>query len=80
MKPIKLLPYTSVLDTEETLCQLWQSDNNVCEFQTDAAVGLCDTSGIYYGTDDSREPKFCARHFYQRVVSGNGITNYMLSK
>jgi hypothetical protein len=80
MKLIKLLPYTSVLDGNETPCQLWQSDNNECEFQTDSSAGLCDTSGMYYGTDDLREPKFCARHFYQRVVSGNGVTNYTLSK
>jgi hypothetical protein len=40
------------------------------------ARGVCDPSGFFYGTSD--EPKFCARHFYLEVVSGDGETNYKL--
>jgi hypothetical protein len=80
MKYIKALPYNSVLDEDELTCGLWKSKENVCEYQhmyDDA--GLCDTSGYYYGTADEYEPKFCARHFYQNVVSGDGKDNYKLT-
>jgi hypothetical protein len=73
------MPFYSELDDSQTDCGLWESETNVCEFQGErGTVGACDTSGLYYGTTDSREPKFCARHFYQLVVSGDGTTNYRL--
>jgi hypothetical protein len=56
---------------------LWQSNENICEFQDDPP-NACDPSGLFYGTTDSREPKFCARHFYQQVVAGDGESNYKL--
>ena len=74
---IKRLPFESVLCDQAHEAALWESDHYVCE-HADGSHGLCDPSGHYYGTPDVREPKFCARHFYQIVVSGDGKTNYML--
>ena len=65
MKFIKLLPYVSTYDGQEHEVALWESDKNECEYNNED--GKCDTSGLYYGTGDSHEPKFCARHFYQSV-------------
>lgn len=82
-----MLPYDSELDGDLTDCALWKAENPddhiTCEYNSDRDipnVGLCDNSGYFYGTSDSREPKFCARHFYQHVVSGDGKSNYKLSK
>jgi hypothetical protein len=75
-KFIKILLYNSILDDSITDCALWQSEENICDLKKN---GVCDDSGYYYGTSDDREPKFCARHFYQDVVSGDGKTNYKLS-
>ena len=48
----------SALDTA-----MWQSNQNLCER---ADEGQCITkNGIYFGTPDSHEPKFCPRHFFQ---------------
>ena len=44
---------------------IWQSATNICE-QREFGFGRCDTGeGLYYGTSDSREPKFCPRHYYE---------------
>ena len=77
MKLVKQLPFQSMLDGDLLDCGLWQSDRNVCEFERDEA-GKCDTSGFYYGTDDPVGPMFCARHFYQLVVNGDGSSGYTL--
>jgi hypothetical protein len=83
MRLLQILPYSSIINGDEELdCALWHSSTNICERQpttVDDSTGLCDTSGLYYGTSDSREPKFCARHFYQSVM-GDGVTNYRLSQ
>lgn len=73
----------SLMDNDLTDCALWQSDENICELQDPAQQtqfdGMpCDPSGYYYGTSDSRDPKFCAYHFYTEVVSGDGKTNNKL--
>lgn len=81
MKFIKLLPFVTVLDDpKDTLdCGLWQSGINECEMQgAKRGIDNCDNSGFYYGTSDSREPKFCARHFYQNVVNGVEGGSYIL--
>jgi len=86
MKLIKLLPFKSVLDDQELPVALWKSKENLCEYHDPQAVtqfdsvGECDNSGYYYGTADELEPKFCARHFYQLVVNGDGKSNYKLDK
>ena len=83
MKFLKLLPFESKLNSDKLDVGLWQRENSdldICEFWNDKEVGVCDTSGLYYGTSDENEPKFCARHFYLLVVNGNGDTNYKLSK
>jgi hypothetical protein len=77
MKYIKDMPFYSVLGEDQTDCGLWQSDENICELKDDPP-NVCDHSGLFYGTTDSREPKFCARHFYQHLVAGDGETNYKL--
>ena len=81
MKFLKLLPFESALGEDRLPCALWQKkkgDPDLCEYSNDQTGERCDTSGLYYGTDDEGEPKFCARHFYQRVVSGDGKSNYKL--
>jgi len=79
MKFIKLMPFEAELDGDKLPCGLWQSgDQNSCEFFNQKA-GACDNSGYFYGTDNDLEPKFCARHFYQLAVSGDGKGNYQLT-
>lgn len=73
---VKDMPFYSELDGK-TDCAIWQSGEHICELKDDGR-GVCDPSGLFYGTTDSREPKFCARHFYMDIVSGNGKTNYKL--
>lgn len=71
MKFIKYLPFTSKHMNDDAIdCALWESTENICEFQHENDLGVCDNSGHYYGTGDLREPKFCARHFYQFVITG----------
>lgn len=72
---IKLLPFQSQIDDTISPIALWSCNSNACEFIEERN---CDTSGIYYGTEEKIEPKFCARHFYQHVVSGDGKSNYTL--
>ena len=76
MKFVRDLPFASVLGEDSLDCVLWESAENACELENED--GLCDPSGYYYGTSDSREPKFCARHFYLRIVNGDGEANYRL--
>ncbi len=41
---------------------MWYCDENACEL---AETGKCITeNGIYFGTIDGREPKFCPVHFF----------------
>jgi len=82
MKFIKLMPFEAELDGDKLPCGLWQNDNpNTCEFFTDppSEAGACYNTGFFYGTDNELEPKFCARHFYQIVVSGDSKGNYQLT-
>jgi hypothetical protein len=79
MKYTKEAPFSTVLDGDVIPTHLYRREEgelNPCDCQNDKES--CDNSGIYYGTDDEREPKFCARHFFQVVASGNGKTNYKL--
>lgn len=77
MKFIKKLPFESAYEKDDPIdCIVFESKENICEFNDPLNVtqfdslGDCDNSGYYYGTSDEREPKFCARHFYQNVVNG----------
>lgn len=47
---------------------IWHSDTNACEFHEE---GCLTHHGIYFGTSDSREPKFCPLHYF-------GETGYVL--
>ena len=76
MKLIQQLPFESQFDDQRLECGLWQSDENICDLNGGSTI--CDPSSLYYGTLDSREPHFCARHFYQEVVIGDGAINYKL--
>lgn len=75
MKFIKTLPFESVIGDTVAPVGLFESEENICELIHHSG---CDTSGRYYGTEDEREPKFCARHYYQEIVSGDGQSNYKL--
>lgn len=77
MRLVKNMPFFSVIDDWKDDCCLWQSDQNICDAKDDDE-GVCDPSGMFYGTGDGREPKFCARHFYQGVVNGSGVASYRL--
>ena len=60
-------------DNSELDVAMWQSDSNICECQGDGGHLECQTrDGIYFGTSDSREPKFCPAHFF-------GDTAYQLA-
>lgn len=76
MQFIKALPVYSLLDDNVMDVGLWESAKNICEFATDPNE-FC-VEGNYYGTTDEYEPKFCAKHFFGEVVSGDGKTNYKL--
>ena len=76
MKFIKTLPIYSELDGDFLDVGAWESEENICELQEDKR---CLKNNIeYFGTTDSREPKFCFKHFIVDVVSGDGKTNYKL--
>jgi hypothetical protein len=78
MKYIENLPFYSFIEGQEVLdCAIWESKENICELQLtsiETDTGSCDNSGILYGTSNEDDPKFCARHFYQVVVGGDGVT------
>jgi hypothetical protein len=74
MKLIAHLPFVSVLDGDESSVCAWESNENVCEYD----LPECVVNGTYFGTDDSREPKFCQRHFFGDVTNGDGHGNYKL--
>ena len=75
MKNIKDTKLVSVYDGQEIEVFVREHDKNVCEFVGD---DVCDESGLYYGTSDEREPMFCPKHFYQKVVGHN--SGYELKK
>jgi hypothetical protein len=81
MRYLKTLPFCSKLDDTVHEIAIYEVElkdgENPCEFPG-RDRGRCDTSGLVYGTEDPREPKFCARHFYRQVVSGDGSTNATL--
>ncbi len=79
MRLLKELPFACMLDGDRLACVIWQTepDEPACECG-DGELGACDTSGISYGTSSPHEPMFCARHFYQVAVAGDGVTNYTL--
>jgi hypothetical protein len=76
MKFIQQLPFYSFMDGDVLEVGLWESSENICEHQN-LEENTC-LAGAYYGTTDEMEPKFCARHFFQDVVSGDGKSNYKL--
>jgi hypothetical protein len=49
-------------------CGLWKSKENICELRGDNGLGVCDISGLFYGTTEAVDTKFCARHFYMEVL------------
>src|SRR4051794_37632495 len=57
-KLVRILPFKAVqpvFDEEEEIeVGLWQSGENVCENDKENN-GLCDNSGLYYGTSEERE-------------------------
>ena len=66
MTLIQRLNLTSFLSGEKETSSLdvamWRAQENVCEL---ADQGACVTEhGYYFGTSDSREPKFCPAHFF----------------
>jgi hypothetical protein len=78
MKLLRQLPFETEYDDDDRLdCGVWRSDKNICEYKSDEA-GICDPSGMYYGTLDPREPHFCARHFNQNVAKGDSEAPYAL--
>lgn len=72
------LPIYSSIDGDLLDCALWESKTNVCEFKTDESAGECSNTDYFFGTTDEYEPKFCGKHFFELVVSGDGKTNYKL--
>lgn len=79
MKYIKTLPLASELDGDKLPVALWQSDENVCELKPEVSTPEEDCQGtMFFGTEDEREPKFCAYHFFIECTSGDGKSNYKL--
>ena len=80
MRFLKLLPFVSVMEVQRLDVAIWQTEPGEasCAYTGDQ-LGACDTSAISYGTDDPHAPIFCARHFYQRAVAGDGVTTYALA-
>lgn len=80
MRCITTLPFVSVMEGQCLDVAIWQPEPGepCCEY-TNTQLGACDTSGISYGTDDPHAPIFCARHFYQYAVAGDGVSAYALA-
>lgn len=76
MKLLKVIPFFSKLDDDYLDIAIWESDENICDLVEPSRK--CTNTTEYFGTSDSREPKFCPHHFFGQVVSGNGIDNYKL--
>lgn len=74
MKILQSLNLTAYLpedrENSEIDVAMWHSDENICALKDDAAVTQFDGTdcitkhGIYFGTSDSREPKFCPAHYF----------------
>jgi hypothetical protein len=52
-------PEGSALDSA-----LWHDDENICELSDDNHQQCVVEFGFFFGTTDSREPKFCPAHFF----------------
>lgn len=74
MKLITILSFVSTIDDSEFSVAAWESPKNICDIDDSS----CLVTGLYFGTDDSREPKFCPRHYFLDIVSGDGHSNYNL--
>src|SRR3954468_20597220 len=67
---VTMLPFVSqdLMVAEEDLyfeVAVWWSVTNICD-ENGLGHGRCDTAcGLYYGTSDMREGKFCPRHYYE---------------
>lgn len=69
MKLIKSLPWTVALTNSdgtknqdsELDAAVFTADENICEMKQS---GCCDTCGMYYGSSNEADPKFCAKHYY----------------
>ena len=85
IKQIQVLPFKAKMADQELTMALWKAKTNICDHydpqqvtQFDG-VGECDPSGFFYGTDHKDDPMFCARHFYQLEVNGDGIKSSRLT-
>lgn len=58
---MRLKSYLPYDNDSELDCGMWWSDVPACEFDDENCLNSC---GLYFGTMDSREPKFCAYHFF----------------
>ena len=52
-------------DRSELDSALWYSSTNVCEFNE--PLNCITEHGLYFGTSDEREPKFCPFHYFQNT-------------
>lgn len=46
----------------EFLVAIFYSSENICDLLDSDCITF---HGIYFGTDDEREPKFCPRHYFE---------------
>ena len=68
IKFVQLLNLVSYIDGDredsELDAAMFWSKTNICEVQDPVAGGCVTLNGLYFGTSDSHEPKFCPAHYF----------------
>lgn len=87
IKHLAELPLVSYMDDNEFQVNVFSAETNICEMfeaprpddcSNDALTASASQNGMFFGTDDSHEPKFCAKHYFGSVNDGDGKSNYAL--
>lgn len=75
LKEVAVLPLAVQLDDNVHQTHVYESTDgeNHCEYQEEKCT---ENSGLYFGTEDLREPTFCALHYF--TTDGDGKSNYKL--
>lgn len=79
MKFVSSLPWELEMEDHKLDAALFAVDESgyKCEFSTDEGATRCHSAPFAIGTSDSREPKFCLKHYFE-INDGDGKGNYKI--